>query len=288
VTHRAEAESVAPMPERTSDGRFVTPAIGPEQEWPGWVVFHAPHASTHIPPKARRAILLDDDELRQEVDRLTDHHADRLLIPAPLIPAAVMAGVSRLVVDVERFLDDDQEPMARVGMGAIYTRASDGRPLRAPPTPEERRELLDAYYHPHHERLTAAVQATLEAYGQALILDLHTFPDIPLPCDLDQTPERPDLCVGTDAFHTPADLRDRVVSQLTEAGFTVTIDRPYAGTIVPLRHLARDQRVASIMIEVNRRLYLQADGVTPRASAGSIGSKVRECVRRATVEWGTR
>lgn len=45
-----------------------------------------------------------------------------------------MNGVSRLVVDPERFTDDAQEPMAAVGQGAVYTRTSDGSALR---------ELLD-------------------------------------------------------------------------------------------------------------------------------------------------
>ena len=232
--------------------------------------------------------MLDDDELQRELVRLTDHLADSLLVPEGRIASAIMPGVSRLVVDVERFLDDDQEPMARVGMGAIYTRTSDDRPLREPPTPKERRQLLDAYYHPHHQRLTAAVQAALDAYGRALILDLHTFPDVPLPCDLDQTPDRPDLCIGTDAFHTPVGFRDGIVGQLAEAGFSVTVDRPYAGTMVPLRYLGRDERVASVMVEVNRRLYLEPDGATARSGAQVIGRQVSECIRKAIVPQGMR
>ena len=285
---RGQDESGTTVPRRMTNARAMAPGLGPDPEWPGWIVFHAPHASTHIPLEVREAFLLDDDDLRQELDRLTDHHADSLLIPEGHIAGAIMPGVSRLVVDVERFLDDDQEPMARVGMGAIYTRASDGRPLRGPPTPEAKRALLDAYYHPHHERLTAAVQAALDTYGRALILDLHTFPDVPLPCDLDQTPGRPDLCIGTDAFHTPVELRGRIGEQLAAAGFSVTIDRPYAGTMVPLRHLGRDERVASVMIELNRRLYLDPDGATARSTAQGIGRQVRECIRSAIVQWVTR
>ena len=278
--------SAAHMSDRVTDPRRVAPGLGPHPEWPAWVVFHVPHASTRIPPEVREAIMLDDDELGRELVKLTDHHADRLLIPEGLIAGAVKPNASRLVVDVERFLDDDREPMTRVGMGAIDTRTSDGRPLRAVPTSGQRRELLDADYHPHHGRLSATVRAALDTHGRALILDLHTFPDVPLPCDLDQTPERPDICIGTDAFHTPRELRDAVLEQLSVAGFTVTVDRPYGGTMVPEPHVHRDPRVASIMIEVNRRLYLHADGATLKPVFGSLGAEVRDRLRHAIVEWG--
>ena len=39
----------------------------------------------------------------------------------------------------------------------------------------------------------------------------------------------------------------------------VTIDCPYSGTIVPLRYLGVEPAVSSIMIEVNRRLYLEPE-----------------------------
>lgn len=49
--------------------------------------------------------------------------------------------MSRLVVDVERFADDEDEPMARRGMGAVYTRLSTGERLREE-DPAERRRLM--------------------------------------------------------------------------------------------------------------------------------------------------
>ena len=39
-------------------------------------------------------------------------------------------------------------------------------------------------------------------------------------------------------------------------GFSLGIDRPYAGTLVPMVVYMKDRRVASIMIEVNRSLYM--------------------------------
>ena len=34
------------------------------------------------------------------------------------------------------------------------------------------------------------------------------------------------------------------------------IDTPYSGSIVPMEYYQKDKRVSSIMLEVNRRLYL--------------------------------
>jgi N-formylglutamate amidohydrolase len=41
-----------------------------------------------------------------------------------------------------------------------------------------------------------------------------------------------------------------------EAGFSVAIDHPFEGTIVPLAYQG-DARVRSVMIEFNKRLYLE-------------------------------
>ena len=37
---------------------------------------------------------------------------------------------------------------------------------------------------------------------------------------------------------------------------TCEMNRPFSGSIVPSRYYGRDRRVASIMVEVNRSLYM--------------------------------
>ena len=270
----------APVERRVGGGRRDQGPV-----WPEWIVFHVPHASRHIPAEAREAFLLDDGALQGELDRLTDHAVDVLFVPPGAAAATVAADVSRFVVDVERFVEVAREPMARVGRGAIYTRTTDGRPLRRVLAQEEERRLLDRYYHPHHRRLAGAVDRALARHGRALVLDVHSFPDVPLPCDRDQAPGRPDLCIGTDAWHTPAALVDALVARASEAGFAVEVDRPYAGTMVPAAHHGRDPRAASVMVEVNRRLYLAEGSVRSAAHAEDVGARVRGVVLAAVVDW---
>jgi N-formylglutamate deformylase len=88
------------------------------------------------------------------------------------------------------------------------------------------------------------------------IVDCHSFPSVALPYELDQTAQRADFCIGTDLFHTPISVRDVMVAAVKEAGYSVTIDAPFAGALVPPASYRTDRRICSVMIEVNRRLYM--------------------------------
>jgi hypothetical protein len=61
---------------------------------------------------------------------MTEAWTDRLVADLHLPAQRLVFPVSRLVVDVERFPDDEDEPMAGRGMGAVYTRLSSGERLR--------------------------------------------------------------------------------------------------------------------------------------------------------------
>ena len=43
---------------------------------------------------------------------------------------------------------------------------------------------------------------------------------------------------------------------VTDHGFRVGMNRPFAGALVPNAYYGRDQRVQSVMIEVRRDLYM--------------------------------
>ena len=45
---------------------------------PSPIVIHVPHSSTFIPPDVRDEIVLDDDELKLELLRMTDWYTDEL------------------------------------------------------------------------------------------------------------------------------------------------------------------------------------------------------------------
>ncbi len=255
---------------------------------PAPLIAHVPHASTVIPPRERKQIVLDDAGLQRELVRLTDWHADQLFsCVLELGGVMFVSTLSRPVVDPERFAKDEDEPMAAVGQGVVYTRTTDGD-LLARISEHERARRISEYYEPYHEALTAMVASTLERFGTAVILDCHSFASVPLPSEPDQSPGRPDICLGTDPFHTPAALAQALESAFRAEGLTVARDRPFAGTLVPLAFLGAESGVQSVMIEVRRGLY--CDEATGERSGGFEATRgmVERAVRAGleAIRWG--
>ncbi len=223
---------------------------------PPAVVVHIPHASLVVPSDVVAGLLLTPTEIEHELLVMTDRYTDELFALPSSLATTVTFPVSRLVVDPERFTADDSEPMARKGMGVVYERTAAGHPLRRRPSADERHRLLARFYEPHHSALTTAVERALAAHGTCLLLDGHSFPTLALPYEDDQDPDRPDICIGTDARHTPAWLLDIAVGAFEELGWRVAVDRPFGGALVPMRFYRQDLRVHAAMIEVRRGLYM--------------------------------
>jgi N-formylglutamate deformylase len=246
------------------------------------IVGHVPHASPRIPAGERAGILLDDEALAAELLWLTDRHTDRLFSWIRDLGGSLFVNrVSRLVVDPERFPDDAREPMAGMGQGAVYVRTVRGDPLRALDL-DERARLVSAWYEPYHAALEDLVAATLDAFGTCLLIDAHSFATVPLPSEPDQDPHRPDVCLGTDAFHTPRALVSALAEALGEEGFRVAVDRPFSGSLVPLRWYGSDPRVTSVMLEVRRGTYMDEGTGEPLARFGDVAGGLRRAVERAT------
>ena len=229
-------------------------------------IVHVPHASPVIPPAIRTTLKLNDEELQHELLVMTDWYTDALFAVPDDAAMTIRFPVSRLVVDPERFADDDQEAMAAKGMGVVYTRTSDGKALRQDFSGEERNRLLTAYYYPHQQRARDVVQAALADHGRCLLVDAHSFSSKPLPHEPDQTASRCQICIGTDDFHSPPWLAEWLTAAFRQRGFDVAGNKPFSGTFMPMEFFGHDPRALSVMIELNRSLYM--DELTGEKHAG--------------------
>jgi len=251
-------------------------------------ILHIPHSSTHIPREERGDIHLSDEALKVELLRMTDWYTDELFKLPDNIAIPLVFPVSRLVVDPERFEDDAQETSSRWGMGVIYTKTSQGHRLRDTPTPQERRRLLASYYRPHHAQLAACVKNSLKRHNKALVVDCHSFPSMPQPYEENQNAIRPDICIGTDDFHTPNWILKQLLEALEAEGFVCELNSPFSGALVPMDYYQIDKSVSSVMIEVNRGLYLDESSGKKGAHFIEVRNSIQKVVSNLIVAFGIR
>ena len=218
------------------------------------LILHIPHASENIPFK--KGFVIGDTKIKEEILKLTDWFTDDLFYSD--VDTQIIASFSRVFCDVERFSDNSKEEMYKLGMGVLYTRCDDNT-LSRMVAPNLRKEILDNYYWPHHQSFSKAVIRQLKDRDTCLIVDCHSFPKTPLLKGVNQRKNRPDFNIGTDKFHTPLDLVKKSEDYFKSLGYTVGIDWPYNGAIVPMEYYQKNKRVKSIMLEINRALYLEGD-----------------------------
>lgn len=230
------------------------------------VILHAPHGSRVIPDRYGAAFTLDAAELDAELHRMTDHFTDEL-VTSITGASSIVNHLSRLVVDVERFPDASEE-MNQVGMGVLYTHGSQRQEIRRP-TSDNLEELM-AFFRDYSQRFARLVDATLERHGRAVILDVHSYPQHPLPYELHAGSPRPELCIGFEPFHATGELLARV--RRAFAHLEHGDNAPFVGSYVPLKHYRTDARVESVMLEIRRDVYLNE-------GSGSILSGHRKVIR---------
>jgi N-formylglutamate amidohydrolase len=120
------------------------------------------------------------------------------------------------------------------------------------------------------------------------LIDGHSFPSRPLPYEAEQSPGRPEICVGTDPYHTPSWLRDLAVAAFERQGFRVAVDRPFSGALVPMAFYGTDARVAAFMVEVNRGLYMDERTGERAGPFVELRRRVRDALTHVIDTWSAR
>jgi len=199
------------------------------------VILHIPHSSTNIHPK-----LIQD--IGEDFHKLTDHATDKIFdIDGH---TSIIFPYSRFYCDVERF---EVDPMEEKGMGFYYTKNIKGETFR---NEMDKPYILEHIYKPHHEKLNKECDVMMEVYNSALIVDCHSFGN-----DIINNEDAIEICIGFNE-NTNKRLIDVCVSYFSGLGYTVGENNPYVGAMMPIKY-ANDDRVQSVMIEINKSLYME-------------------------------
>lgn len=231
-------------------------------------VLCSPHSGRDYPKSFLNASQLDPHTLRKSEDCFVDE----LFKPASVAGAPLLAALfPRAFLDVNREpyeLDPRlfKEPLpdfanaqsTRVigGLGTIARIVADGENIyRQPPSLKAALNRIEKLYKPFHEKLAELVQETFETFGYAILIDCHSMPSLSTAAA--PPGGRPDLVLG-DRFGASCSgmLTAFFKLQLEASGYSVHINRPYAGGHIT-EHYGRPKRgIHALQIEINRSLYL--------------------------------
>jgi N-formylglutamate deformylase len=222
-------------------------------------VISLPHCSSRIPPDIRRSMALTD----QEIEESTDVGTAEIFGAVPAMKV-LCAEWSRLTVDLNR------DPAQRDEKGVVAFIDYEGRNIYRKdcmPDETEVERRIHAYYRPYHDRL----RAVLRNPGVVGLIDCHSLYGIGPPEAPDPGEKRRDLVLSNNGDREGRDhpIRGRATcsSDLLSAirrifedhGFSVSINRPYAGGFITTHYgheLASAGKMA-VQIEINQDLYCE-------------------------------
>lgn len=218
------------------------------------IIVHIPHSNSVIPEEYLPNFTIAPSEISSELLRMTDHYTDELFD----WPDRLVFPISRLVCDVERFRDKQKESMSQQGMWVCYTHTSEEKEMKYINADHEK-EILDKYYDPHHKLLAKLAEDRIRVFGHCVIVDVHSFSPKPLLYEPNQDNNRPQICIGTDDYHTSDDLKYFTRQFFSDCGYSTDLNNPYSGAITPMGMYKREPRLIAIMIELNRSLYMDIE-----------------------------
>ena len=247
--------------------RLLAPA---EQTAP--VVFASPHSGRDYPPEFIAASRLNVVSLR----RSEDAFMDEIFAAAPDFGAPLLcARFPRAYVDANReafeldpamFTDplpdyvNTRSPRIAAGLGTIARVVTDGEDIYHEPLRfEDALGRIEALYRPYHKALQGLLQATQERFGGCLLVDCHSMPSGQLAPELGAGDgNKPADMVLGDCFGTssaPA-VTDIAKAALEASGFTVALNKPYAGGFTTCHYGRPREGVHVLQVEINRALYM--------------------------------
>lgn len=209
------------------------------------ILLHIPHSSFSFPSGSKHSF----NDLDNEEKLLIDYYTDELFVPQKETEhiVSIVFPYCRLYCDVERLVND---PLQKDGLGICYSRYIRNSkphvwPIRSFNTQEEAFNIYVDYH--------SMVSKKIFAMGEnTLLIDCHSFSNVSNL--LNSNPPDIDICIGYNDDDTCPNnvVIGNIVHYFEALGYKVGINDPFSNSktfSVPIKY-------HSVMIEVNKRLYL--------------------------------
>jgi N-formylglutamate amidohydrolase len=161
---------------------------------------------------------------------------------------------SRIFIDIERFEDDKLEEQYKYGMGWYYTKSPfENKEIRKT---SSKKKIIKKYQE-YHNKFTEIVEKELKQNNQVRIIDCHSFSNKQLWFQSKEIEKMPEICIGYEEYHKDEEFIKYFIEEFKD--YKISINKPYSGSIVPLKFYKKEKMVKSTMIEINKKIYMNEE-----------------------------
>ena len=234
-----------------------------------WLIT-SPHSGHYYPRDFILKSKLDSQQLRLSEDM----HIDALLADAPQAGASLLSATyPRAYVDLNRepyeldasmfsdpLPDYVNKDSTRVlgGLGTIAKIVTERLEIYDRPLVfSEAQQRIEKIYFPFHKCLKQQIETARDFWGKAYLLDVHSMPSNAVRKYKGGKSGSVDFVLGNRHGRScDADIYDVVYDFLTDAGYYVEKNKPYAGGYITEHYGNPSEGFHTLQLEVNRKLYM--------------------------------
>jgi N-formylglutamate amidohydrolase len=250
-------------------------------QWVVPAVFNSPHSGSLLPQSFLNQSRLSAEALRQSEDCFVDE----LFMTCQGAGAPLLHSlVSRAYIDLNRepyeldarmFMENlpghmnPGSPRVASGLGTIPRLVAEGEEIyRGRIHLSDALERIETIYRPYHRTLTALLNECYNATGFALLVDCHSMPSSAVKAGNTRSA---DIVLG-DRFGAACSTEISQVMEelLSDAGFKVVRNRPYAGGFITETHGTPRHNRHALQIEINRALYMDETKLEKKTEFGEV------------------
>ncbi|MDH3324174.1 MAG: N-formylglutamate amidohydrolase [Candidatus Peregrinibacteria bacterium] len=219
------------------------------------ILVSIPHASTFVPKEMADKMLITSRDIKDHADLFTDEIFDLNCTHK------VKAGISRLVVDVNRAPDDIEIESQLCVDGVVVRVTPDGKQIYStPPSVKGIAARIETYHFSLHDRIEEIVKKE----GIKFLIDGHSMWSYRPSALKGSKVNRADICLGNRSFTSCSREQTHFVKHFFEKrGYSVAVNDPYSGKYVLGFHCHR-RNLPGIQVEINRSLFLNEKTLAPK------------------------
>ena len=241
-------------------------------------IYSSPHSGSNYSEEFLAQSNLNLKELRSSEDAFIGElfkiatNYDSAFIEATFPRSFIDLNRSHLELDPKLFQGDfkyESTPRNLAGFGVIPRLSGKGNSIyNRFLSLDEAEKRLKNFYYPYHDNLRDLIHKAQLTSGFAIIFDCHSMPSsFPFFEGTNHKGHASDIVLG-DLNGASCDprLTQRVKATFESQGFSVSLNKPFAGGFITKNYGNPKKSIHAIQIEINRGLYMDEDKIKPKSN----------------------